>query len=237
MKRACTLLLLVSGIWPFGLVDAAGTHYFDTGVSYQSGDFGSTLDSTLTQLELTWGAFEPGYDYSVAFTYMSLDDGFTRETGIGDIVLRAGTEIHEDAGTGNSLYISGAVKLPTADETRGLGTGEADVGAFLSYRHQLDTLALTLDLGYIITGDPPGITYDNTLTWGVGLSKTLENTYLFAGLNGGQQSLPGFKDPLELAGGFFRRYAENRYLRGSVALGLSDGSPDLAVGVGITNWF
>ena len=52
------------------------------------------------------------------------------ETGLGDIVLSATYNAYYDRASTLGLDFTGKVKLPTADEDKGLGTGETDF-AFL----------------------------------------------------------------------------------------------------------
>lgn len=54
----------------------------------------------------------------------------TTEMELGDVVLRAGAVLLAATSAGSSVNGSAAMKLPTADEAKGLGTGQTDYGAF-----------------------------------------------------------------------------------------------------------
>lgn len=114
-------------------------------------------------------AFQPGFvnDYPFANTAW--------QTGVGDAKLGAKYKFLDDyMGDAMGLAVRGFVKLPTADEAKGLGTGKPSYGADLIISK---TLARKLDLhgsiGMQWNGDPDepeALDLGNAVKWGVGLN-------------------------------------------------------------------
>jgi len=108
-------------------------------------------------------------DYPFAGTAAS---SRTWQTGFGDVKLGAKYKISDDYQGGKvGLALRGFVKLPTADEAKGLGTGKASGGADLVLSKTLNRGAdLHASIGYQINGDPSGVHIGNAINWGVGLN-------------------------------------------------------------------
>ena len=94
------------------------------------------------------------------------------QTGVGDVRLGLKYKFLDDyRGDGVGLALKGVVKLPTADEAKGLGTGKASGAVDLilskSLNHKAD---LHGSIGYEINSDPDGVNIANAFRWGVGLN-------------------------------------------------------------------
>lgn len=165
----------------------------------------------------------------LGFEWLDDDDsGFDGE-GIADIDVWFK---HRFAGS-SPCAIGGLLKLPTADEDEGLGTGKADFEFFGACRANLEAVTFTANAGARYNGDPdpPFPDSDASLLAGVGaifpvgreISIVLEGSYETERLDGvgsdgrltigmqGVATRPGF--------GF----------RGAVALPLTDTAPDYQV--------
>lgn len=216
-----------------------GRPYFELNAGFRTGDFGTTTRSDLLYLAPTFGYAAPRYDYSVTVPYLSLTSrtagGSTTQSGIGDTVVRGGREL--TAGTDWSLYGSLAVKLPTADETRGLGTGEADLGAFVTFGRDFDSVRLSLLGGTIQTGDPPGQTLTDLWLYGIGLATWAGATRLYGSIEGRTASVPGAPNPLEVYVGAMYPLSARQWLTGTAFAGLNDGGPRYGASVGFVHWF
>lgn len=235
------LLILFFILLPSGVIAQEGRGYIDITGGYKTGDFGTPTRSNLYYLAPTLGYVAPRYDASVTVPYLSLTNETgsvsTTESGIGDIILRGGRVLVPEGESGLSLYGSLAVKLPTADEDKGLGTGETDYGAFLSLYKRIESIKLAFMGGYIITGDPSSFNYNDIYLYGVGVSKVFDRSDLFASLEGRRSAVPGADNPLELNFGFFHLLSKDYSLKGSTFFGLNDGGPDFGLGLGIVRWF
>lgn len=220
--------------------DQEGRYYLDLSAGFKTGDFGTSVTSNLYYFAPAFGYVAPRYDVSVTLPVLSLTaetaGQSTTETGIGDVVLRGGGELLP-VGQGFSLYGSLAVKLPTADETRGLGTGATDIGAFATLSREFGPVKLRLLTGYIKVGDPSGQNLDDVLLYGLGLSGGLRQTHLYGSIEGRTASVPGADAPLEANVGFFHPLNPRHWVKGSAFIGLNDGGPRFGANLGFVQWF
>jgi hypothetical protein len=104
---------------------------------------------------------------------MNVSNGVS-ETGFGDIALGGRWRFKE--GTTKSPSFAGqfSIKLPTADEDRGLGTGEVGYNALLIINHTFATYSLDFNVG--LSGRPGSGTIDQVpiiLTLSRGLNSKL----------------------------------------------------------------
>src|SRR5262245_9422823 len=144
--------------------------------------------------------FQPGFvnDYPLVST------GW--ETGLGDIRVGAKYKILDDyRGQGVGLALRGDVKLPTADEGKGLGTGKTSGGAALILSKRVGYGAdLHAAIGYQLNGDPDGVGIGNAFRWGVGFNvPALRKVQLQAELTGASYNGADFEQtkPLDLVVG------------------------------------
>ncbi len=231
---AIFLLLALFNIQLFA--GGPANQYIDVSYAYSQGDFDTDQKTRLTQLQLTYGQVQGRFDFSADLPFLFLQDSFGDETGLGDITLRGGMAVIGNNLAPDNLYASVAVKLPTADEAKGLGTGEPDVGGFLSYTRDFNFLNLTVLGGYIVTGDSRTQSYNNIAVYEVALSKMMAPWFVYGSLTGRQQTLDYGDDPLELNGGFFYHIKSGLFFKVDTFVGLSDGSPDMGVMFGIVQW-
>ncbi len=103
---------------------------------------------------------------SASVTESSISE--TTESGLGDIVLEAGYGFYPFYPNRLLMEARALVKLPSADEDEGLGTGETDVGFQVEFKQPVGYFTPFLGVGYILTGDPDDIDYNNTWNTSVG---------------------------------------------------------------------
>ncbi|PYQ21198.1 MAG: hypothetical protein DMF81_16150 [Acidobacteria bacterium] len=97
------------------------------------------------------------------------------ETGVGDLKLGLKYGFLNDyMGDPLGLAVRGFVKIPTADENKGLGTGKSSFGVDLILSKDIDEkLDIHGSLGYQWNGDPDSprrVNLANALKWAVGLN-------------------------------------------------------------------
>jgi outer membrane protein OmpA-like peptidoglycan-associated protein len=94
------------------------------------------------------------------------------ETGFGDVKLGAKYKFLDDYNKDAvGLAVKAYVKLPTADENKGLGTGKADFGGDLILSKSLNRKAdLHASIGYEIKGDPDAVDIGNAFKYGIGVN-------------------------------------------------------------------
>lgn len=228
---AALVLLLAAGP-----AAAAGRGYLNLGGGFKTGDFGTPVRTSLGYVTATIGYASPTYDVSVSLPWLRLSDG-TTASGPGDVILRGGGLILPDQGSGLSLDGYGAVKLPTADETKGLGSGETDFGAFLGLHQRSGSYRISLLSGYIWTGDPPGADFRNTVLFGIGLAKIFLATQVAVSYVQRQAIVPGITDPREFHASAFHVLNRDYAVRASCLAGLNNGAPDYGFETGIVRWF
>ncbi|MEF8982550.1 transporter [Thiohalorhabdus sp.] len=170
------------------------------------------------------------------FQVLETEDRDT-ESGLGDLYLQAGHLLIPETDGGLSVYGSGALKVPTADEDAGRGTGEPDLGGYLTPRQDLGSWQLSGYGGYTIRGEPAGFDYNSITSYGVKATRSLNGTVVFGGLDGSTALTDNGDPPLEVFAGSFWLLPESRVFTADIAFGLSDGSPDLSLGVGVVQWF
>ena len=153
------------------------------------------------------------------------------ESGLGDVRLYAGYNIPARDSADKIYHVIGYIKLPTADENKGLGTGETDYAIEGGVLFKVDKAAIYTNLGYQFTGDTPTINYKDVFYASV--SATLpqpSGNSVGASLDYSQSATPGFDDALDLTGYLNMPLQNKRSLYLYLQLGLTDGSPDYGAG-------
>jgi hypothetical protein len=205
--------------------------------SYSSGDFGTGVDSSISVLSLRASVVRESFDATVTVPFVSLDtESADSNSGLGDVTLRAGVT-HTPRKSKLTSHAAIALKLPTASEDDGLGTGEPDVGVFGGVNWPVGAAKATLGAGYVMVGDPEDFDYDDVVMLSVGVMRNFTHTGAYASLDYRSAMIDGSDDPLELSGGVFRVLDRRNALSFSGFLGLSDGSADFGVTVGVTHRF
>jgi outer membrane protein OmpA-like peptidoglycan-associated protein len=110
--------------------------------------------------------FQPGFvnDYPFVSTPW--------ETGVGDLKLGAKFGFLNDyMGDPLGMAIRGFVKIPTADEDKGLGTGKVSWGGDLIVSKSIaEKLDIHGSVGFVQNGDPDDVEIGNAFRWAVGLN-------------------------------------------------------------------
>lgn len=95
------------------------------------------------------------------------------ESGIGDVTAAVGYSFLPAAADGLLIEVNGRVKFPTADEKKGLGTGEFDYSAQVNLSKPFGALTPFVTAGYTITGDSDRIDYNNVFYSSIGAAYSL----------------------------------------------------------------
>lgn len=222
-------------------IEGAASNYVAVTAGYSEGEFDTSIKRELYSLTPEFGRITSEYDLSASIPLYRLrleGDGLsTTESGVGDVVLRAGRRLWQDAQARLSLGGSLSLKLATGDDDAGLGTGATDVGASVSVVRKSGNYSFTGLLGFVLTGDPSGIDYDNAVLYGVGVNRGYSRVNVFASLQGQTAVVPGGDAALDVDVGFFHLLTLDHVVIAHVFMGLSDGSPDGGAGLGLVRWF
>jgi outer membrane protein OmpA-like peptidoglycan-associated protein len=148
------------------------------------------------------------------------------QTGVGDVKLGAKFKLLDDySGDGIGLAVRGFVKLPTADEAKGLGTGKASGGADVIVSKTLNRGAdIHASIGYQINSDPDRVNIGNALNWGVGLNlPAMRKFQLQAELTGSAYKGADFEQtkPLDLVVGPVLYIKPGLFIRPAVSWNLN----------------
>lgn len=127
------------------------------------------------------------------------------------------------------------VKLPTADESRGLGTGEIDYGPGAGIVQPVGprwSLIATMD--YVIRGDPEGFDLENTIWYSGGAQLRLTPDSTFGLFYDRRESVVRGRDALEDLGlTWAGRFTPSLSIPVTAFYGLSDTAEDWGLSVGI----
>jgi hypothetical protein len=242
MQGPAIVLMLIS-LLPAAAWAGSGRGYIDVSGGYKTGSFGTPIRTNFVYLATGVGYVTPVYDVSVTAGYAWLGSSggqsgtMNRTSGISDVIVRGGRVLVAEGGKGFSLDGALAVKLATADETKGLGTGETDYGVFLNAHQRFAGVKLSLLTGYIKTGEPANIAFNDVYLYGVGISKVFGFTDLYASFEGRRAMVPGAENPREIHAGFFHALNSDYAVKASTFFGMNNGGPDFGFDAGVVRWF
>jgi hypothetical protein len=157
-------------------------------------------------------------------------------SGIGDLRLAATYAIPLQGQWGVDL--TGNVKVATADEDKGLGTGANDYGAAVDvYRSVGDATTLFGGVGYTLLGDSDFIEVDSVWNANVGFSHKLGNSSAGLMYDYRQPTSEAADDRSEVTGFYSFPTSDASKMQVYATKGLSDGSADWGAGVNFTAGF
>lgn len=228
---------------------------FSSSLNYESGTYGTGARSSFLYVPFTLKrAFGDAFaSVTVPFVSQTTDGGVnnvggrfvktgrgrstgrtTTQSGLGDVIGRGGYLVLKEESQAIDLTVVGKVKIPTAQRSKGLGTGEFDAGGGVEASKSVATGWVVLaSLYYTAIGDPPGVDLNNQFAADAGVS------YLFQpGLTGsvlieGSNSIfPGAPAPVDARVLLDYKVDESVSVNGGVLLGLSDGASDYGFSLG-----
>lgn len=227
--------------------------------TYSSGTYGAGAQTNITYVPLSLQRLFRDGDLALVIPYVRVTgDGSvtllsgvpnrrsqsgtgarTTEQGLGDLVLRARYYLFDEKGWAPTVAVTGRLKIPTADASKGLGTGKPDEGVGIELSKQLtDRWAIYLDGGYTVIGRPAGFTLQNQWNYDVGIGYNLTKR-LTASLYYEEflSVVPGFQNPQDLLITLGYAVTDAVGLSLTTDFGLSDGSPAYALTAGVSGKF
>ena len=157
-------------------------------------------------------------------------------SGIGDLRLSATYAIPMEGNWGVDL--TGNVKLATADEDKGLGTGANDYGAAVDVFRDFDGTTAFGGVSYTVLGDSDYIDVGSVAGANLGVSRKLGTSNSLGVMYDWRQAASDDADARSEVTGFFTVPAgESGKVQLYATKGLSDGSPDWGAGVNLTTGF
>ena len=222
------------------------------GLEFDRGDYGTVDTTDNWRIPLSLNYFQEQFFAGISVSYINAQSTgavtvssgsrmrsvttssvvISETSGLGDVNLSVGYNFQPASSDKMKYYISAHIKLATADENKGLGTGETDYAIEAGLNKNAEQSNLFASIGYQITGDTAVINYDNIFYANMGISfDNKKQNQPGVMLNYTQAVRPGIKDGLELTG--FTNYSldKKRRLYFYVLAGLSESSPDYGAGV------
>jgi Putative MetA-pathway of phenol degradation len=255
------VVMALVGVMPALAADDEPRWLLSSSVNYSIGDYGTNKDTTIVYVPFTfgvrpidslWVSVTVPWIYQNSQNVVVTGGGVatrkkakgkfaqpataTTESGLGDVLLKASYVLLDEKPFLPEIAPYVKIKFPTADEDRGLGTGEFDetIGVDLS-KQIIGPLYGYVTVAYTFVGSPPGADFHNSFGWSVGAAYTLiPSLSVFAFLDGSTAIAPGQADPLELRVGAEFRLLKTLKLTGAVTRGLSDGAPDWGLSAALT---
>ena len=127
-------------------------------------------------------------------------------SGLGDIVLSATYGAYYDPATTLGLDLTGKMKVPSADESEGLGTGEPDFALLVDLFKTFGQVTGFGGVGFHIMGDAPGLPLENAWSANLGATYKLDaRDSVGAMLEGRERVAPGGARTRELTAFWMRR--------------------------------
>jgi hypothetical protein len=157
-------------------------------------------------------------------------------SGIGDLRLAATYAIPLQGAWGVDLTAN--VKVATADEDKGLGTGANDYGAAVDvYRSVGETTTLFGGVGYTVLGDSDYIEVDSVLNGNVGVSQKVGANSVGVMYDYRQPTSDASDDRSEVTGFFSFPTSDASKMQLYATKGLTNGSPEWGAGLSFTAGF
>jgi hypothetical protein len=242
---------------------AAGDYSLGIIGEYTTGDYGTGSDTNIWYFPVTLRYSTERYAFRLTVPYLSVDGtgnvvvtavdqhagqhagqgavttvGRQTESGLGDVIVSGTYTAVPESATSPAVELTGKIKLATADENRNLGTGENDYAVEVELFKSRDQYTGFGGGGYKILGDPPGVNYNNVFYGFIGVESRLDKQ-----LTGGielyveQAATSASSNLQQLTPYLAQKLDKTLTARGYLILGLSDGSPDWGIGVGVTYYW
>lgn len=158
--------------------------------------------------------------------------GRTTESGLGDIVAALSYTFFPERSSLPILELTGRIKLPTADEDEGLGTGEVDYTVQADVSKRFGAFSPFATLGYRVLGDPSDLDLEDGFLASLGVGyRYSPRVNLGIAFDYREASTDGSDDAREIVPYTSFRVSDKLTLGTYGVVGLSDSSSDLALGV------
>jgi hypothetical protein len=160
------------------------------------------------------------------------------ETGLGDIELFATYDFSHRSQSDWNVALTGSVKLPSADEDKGLGTGKTDYSLALDLSRLIGRFTPSIGFGYRFIGNPSGADLRNYFYASVGGGYWItDDTNLNLTFESDQPSSASSNVDNELSLGLNHHVGKAWDLEAHLLAGLSESAPDFGAGVSVRYMF
>lgn len=199
---------------------------FTTGYDYSSGKFNLPVNTNISYVPYSLKYSEGSWSFRASSGYISFagprniitaDDGASiltdvdltpteerlvrRKSGFGDVYLSGTYSLENPYNDNFFIDLTGRIKIPTADENKGLGTGKFDYTIQSDFAYLIGNLMPFATLGYRFVGKTPAFDLQNTFFASVGLSYYVTyDTSIGVSYDYRESSTPGYNSPKEIFG-------------------------------------
>lgn len=232
-----------------------------TGFDFSTGDYGQVESTEIWYLPVTTKATFGDWTAKLTIPYLRIrgpgvvigggdsivdddDDDIvagaakpvTTESGLGDIIAALVYTIDlQDHDI--FLDFTGKLKLPTADEDKGLGTGEADFTFQVDATKMFGSVYIFGGLGRKFVGSSAALPLDDIWLFNIGAGNQITKEFGFGASYDFRQSATSSADPSELTGYLTYKFTDSVSTMLYTVVGLSNGSPDAGVGLQLSYKF
>jgi hypothetical protein len=261
VRAACAVAFLGAGA-P-ALAAEQGVWGLGTGIHYSSGDYGTSSTTTIWSIPFTARYDRGPWTLRGSIPWLRVSgpstvvpgigtvnnrnprgrgvSGFTGEgtaSGIGDLVLSATYAAYYDRASRLGIDLTGKLKVATADENEGLGTGENDAAAIVEAYKTLDRLTLLGGVGRHFLGSSTFIQLNDVWSWSLGGSYRIgERDSAGLMFDARQRVSPGASPQRELTAFWSHRLDRDWKSQAYLLQGFADGSPDWGAGLSVLRSF
>jgi hypothetical protein len=250
------LLLLAAiaatpAIGQIATINNSATWHVDSSVNYSRGDYGFTEDTEVFLALLTVTSETAHWRFQALMPALNIKGPATvvagggqagivpgrptksSETGVGDLTLGAAYKFGAVFGD-TSLDLGAQVKLPTASEQRGLGTGELDTMVQADLRHPMGSVTSFATLGYRFLGRSIQYQLKDGMYASLGFVQAVTSaTSMGVSYNWRQRVTVGGADSSEVLGFFLHQINERWRVQGYALAGFTNASPDFGTGASL----
>ena len=218
-----------------------------TGLDYSTGKYGGTESTDMLYIPVT-GKYEVDkYTLKLTVPYLQVtgpgnvvrDVGQigpasttrTKQSGLGDIVVAGTYDMYGGHANGTFVDVTAKIKFGTADEAKGLGTGENDYALQADLYKTLGKNTVFGTLGYKVMGSPPGVTLNNVFYASLGAGHQYsQETSAGLILNLQEKAFPTGFPQQELIAYVSHKLGKTWKAQAYAVKGFSNGSPDWGAG-------
>jgi hypothetical protein len=189
--------------------------------------------------DLEAGVFD-WLELDVELPYTILDRHIETEqpdlNGWGDVAVQLEGSLLKERAYLPGMSMAFQTKTQSANEDRGLGSGETDYTVTALASKTFGHTSAHLNLGLTVVGDPPETDSRNTFNYNVALEHSLSERLLLVGELFGRtnQDRSAETDPLECLMGVVYSLNKQVVLDAGIGMGVSPASPDLRLTTGLT---
>lgn len=150
--------------------------------------------------------------------------------GLGDVLLEGNYVLLEEKDVSPEVRAFAEIKFPTADSSKGLGTGAFDEAIGLGLAKKFAKWMTSVEVRYVFVGSPHGTSLDNSVGWSAEVAYDATPWLRLGSMLEGATAVARHQpDPLDLRIVAEMKVSDRMKLKAGAIKGLSNGSPTFGV--------